>query len=53
MDRSDVLKGKIETGCGKMTRICLSGLVGGVLFGRLKVKVTAGDVVAILARECP
>lgn len=53
MDRSDVLKGKIGTGSGKMTRICLSGLVGGALFGRLKVKVTAGDVVAILARECP
>lgn len=53
MDRSDVVEGKVGTRSGKMTRICLSGLVGGALFGRLKVKVAASDVVAIFAQECP
>lgn len=36
-----------------MTRICLSGSVGGAVFGRLKAEVTASDVVAIFAQEFP
>lgn len=53
MDRSDVMEGKIETASGKMAGICLSGSVGGALFGRLKGVVTASDVVAIFAQEFP
>lgn len=53
MDRSDVVEGKVGTRSGKMTRIGLSRLVGGALFGRLKVKVAASDVVAMFAQECP
>lgn len=53
MDRNDVMEGKIGTRSGKMTRICLSGSVGGALFGRLKVEVTASDVVAMFAQEFP
>lgn len=44
---------KVGTRSGKMTRICLSGSVGGAVFGRLKAEATAGDVVAIFAQEFP
>lgn len=47
------MEGKIETASGKMAGICLSGSVGGALFGRLKGVVTASDVVAIFAQEFP
>lgn len=53
MDERDAMEGKIGTASGKMTRICLSGSVGGAFFGRLEVVVTARDVVAIFAQEFP
>lgn len=51
VDGSDVMEEKIGTAPGKMARICLSGSVGGALFGRLKGVVTASDVVVIFAQE--
>lgn len=47
MDRNDVMEGKIGIRFGKMIGICFSGLVGGVLFGRLKVEVIVSDVVVM------
>lgn len=50
MDRRDAMEGKAGAASGKMTRICLSGSVGGALFGSLKVVVTASDMLLYLPR---